>query len=327
MTPLLLFALSILPAECPSKTELDVRNGHALSFHGGLARTVLFGGADECAVRGDTWAWDGHGWERLSEEGPGGRTFPGMAYDARRDELVLFGGNAVLFGVEPDPATFLDDTWIFRDGSWRRPAASGPSARAEPAMAYDERRERLVLFGGYRLEENGESRRLGDTWEWDGSSWQEVSRSGPSPRNGASLAFSPRHEGVVLFGGNGPSSESWLWNGTVWTRLPLLEPPGRFNPALARDPLSGGLLRFGGWDGERRVGDTWRLLDEWSRLALSGPSPRNHAPAAFDGRRGRVILFGGHDGELVFGDTWEWDGVEWKLARPGIHKRRVENGH
>jgi len=37
------------------------------------------------------------------------------------------------------------------------------------ALAYDSRRERVVLYGG----SNG-TQTFGDTWEWDGANWRQV---------------------------------------------------------------------------------------------------------------------------------------------------------
>jgi len=69
-------------------------------------------------------------------------------------------------------------------------------------VAYDLRRQRLVLFGGYRT--SGADRvRLGDTWEWDGSRWEEkASARGPEPRNHASMAYDESRGVMVLFGGH-----------------------------------------------------------------------------------------------------------------------------
>jgi hypothetical protein len=260
----------------------------------------------------------------VTTEGPPPRTFPAMAYDAGRRQIVLFGGNAVLFGSEPDPGTFFHDTWVFEKDRWREIAVPGPGARAEAAMAHDEHRRRVVLFGGYRLESNFERIRLGDTWEWDGTSWREVVAPGPSPRNGATMSYSPTHGGVILFGGNGPSRETWRFDGTSWVPLEAA-PEGRFNAATAFDGTT--LLRFGGWNGEARESDTWLLTESWQRLDVEGPSARNHTAMAFDAGRRRIVLFGGHDGDDVFGDTWEWNGERWSLALAGEARKRVENGH
>jgi hypothetical protein len=48
-------------------------------------------------------------------------------------------------------------------------------------MAYHRKRKR-VLFGGLAAR-----RALGDTWEWDGKNWRQVSTAGPSARAGAQM--------------------------------------------------------------------------------------------------------------------------------------------
>lgn len=45
------------------------------------------------------------------------------------------------------------------------------------ALAYDSTRGRVVLFGGADA-----SKVRGDTWEWDGNSWSQVSSAGPAPQ-------------------------------------------------------------------------------------------------------------------------------------------------
>ena len=46
--------------------------------------------------------------------GPSARYLTDVAYDLRRNVLVLFGGGA------RDSATLYDDTWEFDGSSWRR---------------------------------------------------------------------------------------------------------------------------------------------------------------------------------------------------------------
>ena len=48
---------------------------------------------------------------------------------------------------------------------WRRVAASGPAPRVHHAMAYDEVRQRVLLYGG-----SDERTTFSDFWEWDGVS-------------------------------------------------------------------------------------------------------------------------------------------------------------
>src|SRR5882672_3746761 len=52
-----------------------------------------------------------------------------------------------------------------------------PPVRARHAMAYDLARRKIVLFGGNSLA-NGT---VGDTWEWDGTTWTQISPPSPTP--------------------------------------------------------------------------------------------------------------------------------------------------
>jgi hypothetical protein len=195
-------------------------------------------------------------------------------------------------------------------------------------VAYDARRGRIVLFGGYN-DATGATNRLGDTWEWDGDAWHLVAEAGPRPRNGASLVFDHGRGECLLFGGSGgPLSDTWTWDGSRWREL-AVEVPGRFNAAAAWDAGSRAVLRFGGWNGRERTADTF-LLDPsgWRAQTVASPPPaRNHAALAYDSRRRRGVLFGGHDGDRVFGDTWEWDGRRWQLRLAPAAERRIPNEH
>jgi hypothetical protein len=307
-----------------------VRNAHLLlhdPVHGVL---VLVGGADARAVRAETWIRKGEVWRPEGPGGPGPRTFPAAAFDRRRGLLVLFGGNRVLFGPEGARDTLLDDTWEWNGAAWKRLPVSGPPARSESSACFDERRGRVVLFGGWRWVE-GRRQRLGDTWEFDGTRWEQLSADGPEGRSGMALAFDRGLGATVLVGGSagrGPFADTWEWRGSRWEG-PLPGPGPRFNPALAADAARGELVCFGGWDGSRRLGDTQvRRAGRWEAKGVEkGPSPRNHTAMTFDETQERVFLFGGHDGERVFGDLWSWDGEAWTLLEDAGPRPRVDNGH
>jgi hypothetical protein len=69
--------------------------------------TILFGGSrinDE--VNDNTWLWDGQFWTHTQDIGPSARASHAMAYDIRRDRVVLFGGRGVAAGIPP-----TSDTW------------------------------------------------------------------------------------------------------------------------------------------------------------------------------------------------------------------------
>jgi len=313
------------------RPQLGVRNAHAMTYDAERGVVLLFGGADARSVLGDTWTWDGATWTRVATEGPPPRTFPVLVFDAAHGQAILFGGRRVLFGTESDRLTVLGDTWSWNGTAWRQVAGSGPPARAEAASAYDARRRRVVVFGGY-TDVDGPRQRLGDTWEWDGAAWTLVASDGPSARNNATLAYDAAREKVVLFGGGrpagGPCPDTWEWDGRRWELVAsATEAPGVYNSSAASERPAG-FLRFGGWNGTSRVADTWQYRDgRWTPSSSPGPAARNHTALAADTRRGRIVLFGGHDGDRVFGDTWEWDGSRWSQRTDRPPELRVENGH
>ncbi|HEX6107105.1 MAG TPA: kelch repeat-containing protein [Gemmatimonadales bacterium] len=317
------------PSRPGSEAGPGPRNAHAAVYDLRDSGIVLFGGATEAEVRGDTWRWKGGDWRRLPIAGPAPRTFPAMAYDSARAEVVLFGGNRVLFGDSTRPVALLGDTWVLRDGVWLRMAVEGPSPRAEAAVAYDSGRRTTVLFGGYHVSDSGARSRLGDTWEWDGRRWTRASVTGPSPRSGAAMAYDPGLGAVVLFGGSGgPLGDTWSWDGREWKRLAVPLAPGRFNTTMTLDPASRRLVRFGGWTGETRASDTWELhRGGWVRADDGGPAGRNHATLVSAPDRSSVLLYGGHDGDHVFGDLWERRHGGWVRLEAAGPLPRVPNGH
>ena len=68
-------------------------------------------------------------------------------------------------------------------------------------MAYDAARQRVVLFGGFG------GGHLGDTWEWNGTNWTQLTPStSPTARNAHAMAYDAARQRVVLLGGTKRSS-------------------------------------------------------------------------------------------------------------------------
>lgn len=130
-------------------------------------RVVLFGGdgvqANDLSA---VWEWDGATWMRIAAgTGPGARSRHRMAYDSMHGVIVLYGGQV---GTGTG-ARYPQDTWACDGVKWEQKATQGPPPRYVHAMAYDTRRQRLVMSGGgrggppYNL--------LRDLWECDGAQW------------------------------------------------------------------------------------------------------------------------------------------------------------
>lgn len=316
--------------QCLSQSP-GVRNGHNMVFYKPSDKIILFGGADDTKVYGDTWSFSDNKWKKITDEGPSPRTFPCMVVADRY--ILLFGGNAVLFGNESNPVHYLDDTWKFQNNKWSKVSTPiHPPPRAEAAISYDPRRKKVVLFGGRQA---GEKWVLGDTWEFDGNQWNELHVEGPVPRSGAVMVYDDELHQVVLFGGNPVIANEKNYNGPMWsfdgrTWIPLKSmDPLIFNSCMAHNSKDHFILRFGGWNGHERVNDTWIYQHNgWKKLELSlAPAARNHSIMVYDSRKNSFYLYGGHDGENVFGDMWSFKNGKWKFLVGEKPRKRIENGH
>jgi hypothetical protein len=156
---------------------------HAMVYSPASGKVLLFGGTGE--INGgkfnDTWEWNGSTWtERLSAKVPPARYGHAMAYDAARNEVVLFGGALDLYSAS-SPPTFFSDTWVWDGSQWKQKVISAsPSARWGHKMEYDPDLGQIVLVGG----EGGKDIKLSppytyaidgreETWTWDGTAWQQ----------------------------------------------------------------------------------------------------------------------------------------------------------
>jgi len=184
-------------------------------------RLVTFGGRSPGVntPANDTFFWSGTGWLPIvSPTLPPPRHLYGMAYDQRRDRIVLFGGRGSL--------SSNNDTWEFDGSVWRRvETAQAPIARQEMVMEYDAARGSSVLFGGLAIATGAI---LGDTWEYDGAGWQEVKPdNSPSPRYRAAAAYDTRRQRIVLYGGfdgENISTQTFEYSGSAWS--PVSAGPG-----------------------------------------------------------------------------------------------------
>jgi hypothetical protein len=142
------------------------RVGHGLTRSGSDGRVVLFGGFDPNAGSfRDLWRWEGAGWQMLESEAP--IVTEGHAVAGTRGDLIVVG-------LAPDDTLpegpFL--TMRFRESRWTGVAGSAPPRRVGAALAYDARRDTVVLFGGHDLHAH---RSLADVWELSTAGWRAVS--------------------------------------------------------------------------------------------------------------------------------------------------------
>jgi cysteine-rich repeat protein len=250
-------------------------------------------------------------WRDVSSAGPPFRAGYGLVTDPDHGVLMFGGGTygaATPYDIER--AKFAD-TWRWDGSTWidEHPIVS-PPRRSHPALAYDLRRSRVVLFGGFN--QNGNA--TADTWEWDGVTWRDRTPptmvSGPHARSGAAFACTDTE--CVMFGGAKNLGvtyhvDTWIWDGTSWTEntTSTSNPSGRRSAQLAYDPVARRLVLFGG---ETTLGaittelfDTWTYeAGQWTLRSILGPHPTQTPTLAWDDAAKQMVLF-------AQGNTWRLD--------------------
>lgn len=247
------------------------RTSGAIAYDAARGVTVLFGGTVDYPgpsayyLASDTWTWDGTDWtERFPPVSPPPRQFSGIAYDAARAEVVLFGGANASGGA-------LADTWTWDGNTWaERSPANSPPARSGAMMTYDPVTQTSVLFGGNTSNTRSQ---LNDTWFWNGTDWvQQFPLESPSVRAFSAMGYDPQSGRVILFGGCVDCflttyDDTWSWDGSNWTQLqPANVPFERTDAGMIDGNGTSPLLLVGG----RRspLGDyesgTQMLNDVWA---------------------------------------------------------------
>jgi len=253
---------------------------------------------------------------------------------ARMDQAIApFGhsGQAIYYGGAWN-TTLFSDTWLWDGAQWTAlTPAHNPGPLASHAMAYDDARGRIVLFGGV----NGAGLTSNQTWIWDGSDWTQANPpTSPPERFGHAMAYDPVRQTIVLFGSYGDfgeSNDTWLWDGSNWTQAASPQNPlPRYNHSMAFDQARGQMVMFGGIRGygpPTWFADTW-LWDgtTWNQaFPAASPAARSGHVLAFHPDLGLVVMIGGTGGKDLSDtswdydfrkETWTWDGETWTQQFP-----------
>lgn len=290
--------------------------GHALVYHAGLNAVLLvnagLGGhtSPPASFRTTLWRWTGTAWSVLNDQGPPIRNLGGVAYDARRNKLVMYGGT-----YSQDLS--YHDTWEWdATTGWEQKQVTGPGTRDHVEMVYDATLERIVLYGGQITTSNFPR----DTWSWDGSAWQQLHATGPAGRVHYGLAYDPGTQRTYLFGGvvpgSGDSGETWHLSPTGWiTAAAAITPRSHARLGIT----SGGMILLGGFPASEAASVRRFTAGGWVADNQTGqPSARYMTSMAYDPLRQVTVLFGGaaHGSDALLNDTWEYhQSTGWQLRQ------------
>ena len=314
----------------------SARAGVAMTYDAGGNQVMLFGGwRGTGLLQSDTWVLLNNCWAKHFPSLPDPRSGYGLAYDKSRKKVVLFGGE---YGSVYSGKKVLSDTWEYGEFGWTQAAASGPSARRDPSLAYDGSAGVVVLHGGH----NADYRDLTDTWTYNGLSWKHAADNGPI--TSGAMAYYPKLGAVVLVGAD---CNTYKWQSGAWVRIVTSVSPesgyGEIEQAaMVHNSCDDILVLFGGegpdwsrmwpilynkvWEFD---GTDWSSQAKPTTSAGAGDWPRKRCGHAllYDPVRNRVVLTGGrttcsdpnNDNEyysyrwVLLNDTWSWDGSQWTL--------------
>jgi hypothetical protein len=279
-----------------------------------------------------------------TDGGDGGACLP-TRITARRDieAVSIGGGKAIVFGGDQSPVQsmttnpsrqLVDDTWQIDTscGGWTQLAVTGtPGPRGGYAMAFDSKRNRLVLFGGLKGA-GAHPPANNETWSLDlgTMTWSQLSPTGtvPPARLEARMSYDADNDRMLLFGGtanitglDGPGLvdlEELSFSGSpdgAWSQLSnggAGAPTDGWAPAMTIDPTRKLLLVFGGARSFLSFSNDLFAFDlganAWHKVTPGAdtPSQRLDARLAYDPPSDSLWIFGGHDLNATgtLNDTW-----------------------
>ena len=213
------------------------------------------------------------------------------------------------------------------------PDSSAPAPRFGAGLAYDVKHGYLLLFGGADPDPStplapGFVKPAGynnavsnETWSWDGSHWTLLHPpTSPLARFVGAMAYDPRSQHVILFGGGAPNSDPgrndmWSWDGVTWTELHPTTVPSRWiKPAIVDGDRSAIVLIA--VDDAGRAGGLWEWTgSDWTYVQTSGGP---HLPfdfgLAYDPDHHEDVLAAGWTSmgpEGSASDTWTLQQTTW----------------
>lgn len=188
-------------------------------FDSSLSQIVLFGGYGMYAPKWSDWLWDtwifqNEQWRNVTDdlayESVLPREFPIMVFDEYRNVTVLLASRADNFTSEFDGTTWdhLRDL---------------PNSGNRPALEFN---RDMNMFGGDMVFDTNRgvvvAHGLSGTWEYNGTTWQEIEKSGGPKSQWHAMAYDASRGATVLFGGvdeeGKPIEGTWIYDGQMWVQ-------------------------------------------------------------------------------------------------------------
>jgi hypothetical protein len=287
------------------------RAHHELIYDQATGRIVLTSGSTTTdsgrsyTFFNDMWTFNGNTWKQLPAAG-NTRSGVRLAFHTKDNRLFSFGGY--------DGDSSLGDLRMLVNGDWKTVSDEDSMRAAEPGFVYDEKRNRLITFGGSARRGTAN----GITYEWNGRNWQRFNGENPPARMAFAMVYDERRHVTVVYGGmdqNGKPLNDGVWefNGKKWTNIQSNEAGTFISGGCTYDSKRGVVVLFGTQRDEKLTSETWAWNGKrWQKMSAEGPPARYMGYIAYDAKRDRIVLFGGRvKWPTDANDTWEWDGSRW----------------
>lgn len=269
-------------------TNLGASNGPGprrdanIAYDREAGKFITLGGFHE-GFHNDTWSYDldTNLWVNLNPlNSPDVAANYSMVYDSKNNKTIVYGGRRL-------NGTSANETWAYDylSNSWTNlnPASSpDPRGNAAQSMVYDDKRDKIILFGGNALD--GVTF-LGDTWEYDYASnaWTELDlNNSPGERRNAGMVYDDDKNIPILVGGFA-NADSWVLRDDLesWQKvISKNTPDARVEHDMTYDTKNNRIILFGGidrnglsnetWEGKIKKGKAHEPIPEPATLLLMG---------------------------------------------------------
>ncbi|TFG28688.1 hypothetical protein EU527_16910 [Candidatus Thorarchaeota archaeon] len=313
------------PVRSRGELVYDSESDKILLFGG-----ILDGGWETEEVVHDCWSYDLNNnlwnnvdwdWQEMTPiNSPGTRTGSPLVYDIESDRMVVFSGwDNLYYSGSRYNDTF---TYDYNMNTWTNMSpATQPTGRGGHAMAYSQRADTIVMFGGSIGHQTAYDKFNAETWTYDlnTNTWTNKSPSNnPSPRAFASLTYDNKSDVFVLFGGwpggwGNAYHDTWIYNLTsnTWTNVTTsIHPAGSLLASMMYDYKDDRILLIGGNSWEEFNNEIWvyNVTDNlWTELIATTLGPQFGIGLAFDLQSDLIVATGGPldlDESIFVSETW-----------------------
>jgi len=202
--------------------------GQIMAYDSESDRIIMFGGLDLTLWEfvSETWVYDYNTdtWTNMQPRvHPRGINFQGMVYDSKADRVVMWGDWNKKYTPGTDNSIW---TYDYNTNTWqeiKNHKKDGPAVRDFMMLAYDEKADKIIMYGGYEYGND-------ETWVYDLNTniWQEMHPiNNPGLLSRYSMVYAKDANRTILFGGQDGQAfmqfktDTWSYNlnADTWTKI------------------------------------------------------------------------------------------------------------